>query len=103
MIPEIRTYSSELESGILCVLWASFGERWGDEKRWRWKHVSRPGFIPADVTLFVHDQRVLGVFHSAVRLIHLGGGVKVLCTAEGDFAVDPSCRGGGFTQRAFLH
>jgi hypothetical protein len=100
---EVNNYSVELEPGIVQMLQTAFGEKWGDHAYWRWKHVARPGFVPADVVVFTDASRLAACFHVAVRTLRLGPGLDILCSIEGDFAIEPQSRGIGLPQRAFLH
>jgi hypothetical protein len=100
---EIRNFSADLEAGIVGILQTSFGEKWGDRDYWRWKHASRPGFVPADVVVFTDAGRPTACFHLSVRSLRLGPGLEFSCSFEGDFATEPRSRGAGLAQRAYLH
>lgn len=100
---EIRNYTVELEPDIVAILRASFGEKWGDDAFWRWKHSSRPGFAPADVAVFMDEGTPVACFHVSLRSLHLLPGLEVPCSIEGDFAIRPELRGAGLPQIAYLH
>jgi hypothetical protein len=100
---EIRDYAVELEPDIVAILRASFGEQWGDGDFWRWKHASRPGFLPADVAVFTDEGTPVACFHVSVRSLHLLPGLEIPCSIEGDFAVRSELRGAGLPQQAYLY
>jgi len=94
-------YRTELEPGILRVLHTGFGEQWGDRAYWRWKNFSRPGFSPCDVTLVTQAEVPVACFHLALRTLQMGPGLSILCSVEGDFAIDPRARGQGLPRRSY--
>ena len=100
---EIRDFAADFEAHIVRILQTSFGEKWGDRDYWRWKHVSRPGFVPADVVVFTDAGRPAACFHLSVRSLRLGPGLEISCSFEGDFAIEPRSRGAGIAQRAYLY
>jgi hypothetical protein len=100
---EIRNYTVELEPDIVAILRASFGGKWGDGDFWRWKHSSRPGFVPADVAVFMDEGTAVACFHVSLRSLRLLPGLDVPCSIEGDFAIRPELRGAGLPQQAYLH
>jgi hypothetical protein len=100
---EIRDYTVELEPDIVAILRASFGEKWGDGDFWRWKHSSRPGFVPADVAVFTDEGTPVACFHVSVRSLRLLPGLDVPCSIEGDFAIRSELRGVGLPQQAYLY
>jgi hypothetical protein len=100
---EIRDYTVELEPDVVAILRSSFGEAWGDGAFWRWKHSSRPGFVPADVAVFMAEGTPVACFHVSLCSLHLSPGLEVACSIEGDFAIRPELRGAGLPQQAYLH
>ena len=100
---EIRDYAVGLEPDIVAILRESFGEKWGDGDFWRWKHSSRPGFVPADVAVFTDEGTPVACFHVSVRSLHLLPGLDVPCSIEGDFAIRAELRGVGLPQQAYLY
>jgi len=94
-------YRAGLEPGILQVLHTGFGEKWGDAVYWRWKYPSRPGFTPLDVTLVTQADEPVACFHLAVRPLQMGPGLNILCSVEGDFAIQPRARGQGLPRRGY--
>jgi hypothetical protein len=100
---EIRDYSPDLRAGVLEVLHEGFGQKWGDDAFWQWKHSSRPGFSPSNVAVFTSQGDPVGCFHLVVRSIHLAPGLDVRCSVEGDFAIRKHIRGSGLPQRAYRH
>jgi hypothetical protein len=100
---EIQSYTVELEPDIVAILRASFGSTWGDGDFWRWKHSGRPGFVPADVAVFMDAGTPVACFHVSLRSLRLLPGLDVPCSIEGDFAIRPELRGAGLPQQAYLH
>jgi hypothetical protein len=100
---DIRSYSPDLRAGVLDVLHEGFGQKWGDEAFWMWKHASRPNFSPSNIAVFTAQGYPVGCFHLTVRSIRLAPGLEVRCSVEGDFAIRKHIRGSGLPQRAYRH
>ncbi len=99
----LQNYTSELQPRILSLLRASFGEKWGDDAFWRWKHSARPGFSPCDVAVAVDAEATIACFHLVRRSLRLGPGLEIPSSIEGDFAIAQEARGTGLLQRAYVH
>jgi hypothetical protein len=97
-----RSYSADLEPDIVRLLRASFAGGWGNERFWRWKHATRPGFTSRDVLVYTEAGTPVACFHMAVRSLHLAPGLDLICSFAGDFAIRPDFRGIGLPRSAFL-
>src|SRR5581483_10763361 len=97
----MRDYAAELEPHILEILHAGFGPKWGDREFWRWKHSTRPGFLPEDVIVCTTADKPIACFHLAVRNMRLAPGLDIRCSVEGDFAIQPDARGAGIPQKTY--
>jgi hypothetical protein len=92
---QTRSYSAGLEQEIVRLLRASFAGGWGNEAFWRWKHATRPGFMPGDVLVHTEAGTPVGCFHAAVRTLHLAPGLDLTCSFVGDLAIRADFRGIG--------
>jgi hypothetical protein len=96
---QARHYTLESEPEVLRLLQTAFRQKWGDSAFWRWKHCTRPGFSPCDVLIFTSGGAAIGCWHMASYSVHLAPRLEVLCSFEGDYALDPDWRGIGIRQR----
>ena len=92
---ELRDYASGDEKQIVKILSACHPQGWQDEAYWRWKHLSRPGFIQQDVVTAYVDGKMIGCFHGAILPLRLEPGLEVPMSFDGDLAVLPAYRGRG--------
>jgi hypothetical protein len=92
-------YTPEVEPDVLRLLQSAFGPQWGDSAFWRWKHCTRPGFSPRDVLIYTSGGAAIGCWHMASYPVHLTPRLEVLCSFEGDYALDPLWRGIGIRRR----
>jgi hypothetical protein len=90
-----RHYTPEAEPDVLRLLQAAFRNTWGDSAFWRWKHCTRPGFSPTDVLIYTSGEAAIGCWHMARYALLLAPRLEVLCSFEGDYAVDAGWRGIG--------
>ena len=99
---QTRSYSADLEHEIVELLQASFAGGWGNEAFWRWKHATRPGFMPRDVLVYTEAGTPVACFHAAVRTLHLAPGLDLTCSFGGDLAIRADFRGIGLPKSIFL-
>ena len=99
--PVFQCFRAEWQPAVLRLLQTSFGEQWGDCAYWRWKHSSRPGFSPLDITLVIQDEMPVACFHLALRSLQMGPQLSISCSVEGDFAVEPGSRGRALPRRSY--
>ena len=96
---QARHYTVEAEPDVLRLLQTAFGQAWGDSAFWRWKHCTRPGFSPCDVLIYTSGGAAIGCWHMASYSLRLAPRLEVLCSFEGDYALDPDWRGAGIRRR----
>jgi hypothetical protein len=92
-------YTPEAEPAVLRLLQSAFGPEWGDSAFWRWKHCARPGFSPSDVLIYTSAGAEIGCWHMASCALHLAPRLEVLCSVEGDYALQPEWRGAGIRRK----
>jgi hypothetical protein len=91
----VRHYTPEVEPDVLRLLQSAFRQKWGDSAFWRWKHCMRPGFSPRDVLVYTSGEAVIGCWHMASYSLQLAPRLELLCSFDGDYALDPDWRGIG--------
>jgi hypothetical protein len=95
----VRHYTPEVEADALRLLQTAFRQKWGDSALWRWKHCTRPGFSPCDVLIYTSGEAPIGCWHTASYSLQLAPRLEVLCSFDGDYALDPDWRGLGIRRK----